>query len=243
VLDAASKREMAILRRLAQGIKQLGDKIIAMNAEFLSEEEVVRVTNTEFVKIRREDLAGNFDLIVDISTAEVDAAQADKLAFMLQTMGNNMDFGMTQLILAEIARLHRMPELRHKILNFQPTPDPLQQKKLELEILELEMKIEKLQADAELARAKARESEAKADAVDLDFVETQDGTKHNRELEKSQAQAQGNKELQVTKALTTPRKEGEKEPDLEAAIGFNALTGADADRLGQIGGGIAPPLQ
>lgn len=238
VLDAASKREMAILRRLAQGIKQLGDKIIAMNAEFLSEQEVIRVTNTEFVTVKREDLAGNFDLIVDISTAEVDAAQAEKLSFMLQTLGNTVDIGITLMILGEIARLYRMPELRQLILNFKPEVDPVTQKKQELEIMELEAKIEKLRAETEEARARAQKARSEADQKDLDFVETQDGTKHRRELEKGQMQAEGNKELQITKALTTPRKEGEKAPDLEAAIGFNALTGADP--IGEV---TAPPLQ
>src|SRR5690606_39118291 len=89
VLDAATKREMAILRRLASGLVQVGKKICAMNAIFLSETEVVRVTNEQFVEVRREDLAGNFDLKVDISTAEVDNNKAQDLAFMLQTMGNN----------------------------------------------------------------------------------------------------------------------------------------------------------
>lgn len=238
VLDAASKREMAILRRLAQGMKQIGDKIIAMNAVFLSEEEVVRVTNSQFVTIKREDLAGNFDLIVDISTAEVDAAQAEKLAFMLQTMGPNMDFGMTQLILAEIAKLHRMPELRQKILEFQPQPDPLAVKKAELEIVKLEAEIAKLQTDAGLNQARTTKTEAEAMAVDVDTAETQDGTKHGRELEKLQGQAEGNKELEVTKALLKTKKPDEKGGDVEAAIGFNALTGAN-----KIGGGTAPPLQ
>ena len=49
VLDAASKREMAILRRLAKGMTEIGNKIIAMNAVFLSEKEVIRVTNKEFI--------------------------------------------------------------------------------------------------------------------------------------------------------------------------------------------------
>src|SRR5690606_25140367 len=79
ILDAASKREMAILRRLANGLIQIGRKIVAMNAEFLSEEEVVRVTNEKFIKIKREDLrsvAGEFDFEVDISTAEIDNNKA-----------------------------------------------------------------------------------------------------------------------------------------------------------------------
>jgi hypothetical protein len=157
---------------------------------------------------------------------------------MLQTMGPNMDFGMTQLILAEIAKLHRMPELRQKILEFQPQPDPLAVKKAELEIAKLEMEIQKLQSDATLNQAKTTKTEAEALAVDVDTAETQDGTKHSRELQKMQGQAEGNKELEVTKALLKNKKPDEKGGDVEAAIGFNALTGAN-----KIGGGTAPPLQ
>src|SRR5690606_19528628 len=47
MLDAAAKREMAILRRLAKGVSDIGRKIIAMNAELLSDVEVVRVTNND----------------------------------------------------------------------------------------------------------------------------------------------------------------------------------------------------
>jgi hypothetical protein len=120
VLDAASKREMAILRRLAKGITEIGNKFIAMNAVFLSEEEVIRVTNTEFITVKREDLKGNFDLEVDISTAEVDDAKAKDLGFMLQTIGPNIDSQITMKILAEIAELKRMPELAHDLKSWKP---------------------------------------------------------------------------------------------------------------------------
>ncbi|MNL81367.1 hypothetical protein D3C87_2084580 [compost metagenome] len=43
-------------------------------------------------------------------------------------------------------------------------------------------------------------------------------------MELQKAQSQGNQNLQVTKALTTPTKEGEKKPDVEAAIGFNRVS-------------------
>jgi len=42
VLDSASKRELGILRRLSYGMVQIGRKFQAMNAEFLSETEVIR---------------------------------------------------------------------------------------------------------------------------------------------------------------------------------------------------------
>lgn len=226
VLDAAAKREMAILRRLAQGIVDIGRKIIAMNQVFLSEEETIRVTNTQFVKVRREDLQGEFDLKVEISTAEIDNMQAQDLAFMLQTMGNNMDFGITKLILVKIAKLKRMPDLAHAIEQFTPQPDPLVQAKMELEVEKLREEVQKLRAEAKLKGAQTEKTMAEADQIDLDKTEQETGTKHERDLEQMRAQATGNQDLEVTKALLKPVKNAdgsESRPNIEAAIGFKSI--------------------
>lgn len=240
VLDAASKREMAILRRLAKGMQEIGNKIISMNSEFLSEKEVIRVTNAEFVTVNREDLKGNFDLEVDISTAEVDNAQSQDLGFMLQTMGPEMDPTISvNLVLSEIARLKRMPVLAEQLRRWKPQPDPVQQ---ELQRLEVELKkaeIAKLNAEAEAAAAKALESQANADKKNLDFVEQETGTTHARNLEQTGTQARANQDLMVTKALTTPIKEGTKAPDVEAAVGFNEMS----DWLRKVDGVGSPPVQ
>lgn len=205
-LDAASKRELNILRRLKNGIIKIGRKLIAMNAEFLSEKEIIRVTNEEFQLIRRDDLPGNFDLELDISTAEEDEAKAKELAFMLQTMGNNMDPAMSRMILGDIARLRKMPELAKKIDTFEPQPDPMQQRLQELEIALMEAQLENeraqamdRQAAAQLKIAQAGMSQAKAgnlqadtDMKNLDFVEQESGVKQERakELHGEQARSQ-----------------------------------------------------
>lgn len=208
-LDAASKRELAILKRLANGIVEIGKKIVAMNGVFLSEEEVVRITNEEFVTIRREDLAGNFDLKTTISTAEEDNNKAQELAFMLQTMGNNMDPEMSKMILSDIARLRKMPELAKKIEEYQPQPDPLAQKKLELEVALLEAQVmveqaksQQLGSVAVLNEAKAGTEEAKqgnirsaTDKADLDFVEQESGVTQERELQRQGEQARSQMNL------------------------------------------------
>lgn len=227
VLDAAAKREMAILRRLAAGLIKVGKKIIAMNAVFLSEQEVVRVTNEEFITINREELAsvaGDFDLDVDISTAEIDNAKSGDLAFMLQTMGNSVDFGITKLILVEIARLKRMPELAKQIERFQPQPDPKQEKLMELQIQREMKEIEKLQSEIELNQAKAMKEQTVAEQGALNTVEQETGTKHARDMEHQTAQSNGNQNLEVTKALLKSKKPEESKPDVEAAVGFNELT-------------------
>jgi hypothetical protein len=226
VMDAASKREMAILRRLARGMSEVGMKIVAMNSLFLSEKEIVRVTNTEFVEINREDLKGNFDLEVDISTAEVDNIKAQDLAFMLQTMGPNMSPEISLMILSEIALLKRMPHLAQKIATYKPQPDPKQQ----AEVAKLQAEAEELASQTRLNDAKAQEAMANKAKADLDFVEQESGVKHERDLQKQAGQARGNQALEVTKALVKPRKEGESSPDVEAAIGFNAIS----DKLAKV---------
>lgn len=210
-LDAASKRELGILRRLSSGFIKIGRKIISMNAEFLSDEEVVRVTNEEFVTVRKDDLAGKFDLRLSISTAEEDNNKVEELAFMLQTIGNNMDGELRNMILADIVRLRKMPDLAHKIESYQPQPDPMAQKKAELEIELLQAQIENARAQAgerqsgaQLDMAKAGTEQVKqqyissdTDLKNLEFVEQESGVQQERakELHGEQARSQAKLKL------------------------------------------------
>ena len=215
-LDAASKREMAILRRISNGIIKLGRKIIAMNQAWLSEEEVIRITEEQFVPVRRDDLAGNIDLELSISTAEEDDNKAQELAFMLQTMGNNMNPDMSRLILADIARLRKMPDLAKQIKEYQPQPDPIAQKQAELQVALMEAELAEKQsiialnqAKIETEAAKANHLNSQADLADLDFVEQESGVKQERDLQKQSAQA---KAQAATKFLEHELRKSEPKP-------------------------------
>lgn len=227
-LDAAGKREMSILRRLAFGMQLLGTKIISMNQAFLSEKEVVRITNEDFVEINREDLAGNFDLEVDISTAETDAAKAQDLAFILQTIGPNADPQIMMKILGEIVRLKRMPDLAKDIESFKPEPSPEQIQMQQLELRKLEAEAAEAEAKVDLVHAQIAKLHADTGKVSLDTDDQFSGRKHARDMQKQQAQSAGNQELQITKALTAPRKVGERDPDIAAAIGYQQLSSANS---------------
>jgi len=205
-LDAASKRELGILRRLAAGVVTMGRKMAAMNAVFLEDEEIIRLTNEEIVQIKRDDLAGRIDIKLSISTAETDNAKAEELSFMLQTMGNTMPQPMSQIILEDIARLRKMPELAKKIKDFVPQPDPLEEQIKMLEIEKLRAEIRKLDsetlentAEAGLDDAKAEETRSSTDLKDLEFVETESGVTQERNLEQDGAQARANLERDVVK--------------------------------------------
>ncbi|RLB94166.1 MAG: chromosome partitioning protein ParB [Deltaproteobacteria bacterium] len=222
-LDAAAKRELGILRRLSQGILDVGRKIIAMNAEFLSEKEVVQITDTEFIEVRRDDMAGKFDLRLVISTAEEDAKKAEELAFMLQTAGPNMDLEFSKLIWADIARLRKMPGLAERIEKYKPEPNPIEQARAEKELQLLDAQITKeialaakhnadaaaasgrgskdaAQADLNQAKAaeaggKARKHNSEADLDDQDYLQKEDGTEHRRDME-AQDRKDGNQIIQ-----------------------------------------------
>lgn len=211
-LGAAERRELGILRRLSDGLKKIARKVMAMNQEFLSEEETIRVTNEEFVTIRRDDLAGYYDIRLSISTAEADEQKAKELAFMLQTTGQQFGIEMYQMILAEIADLRKMPELSNKIKSYSPQPSEAEQmmqqiemEKAQLENEKLKAEIAKVYADAGKAQADAGNKAADTDRKNLDYVQEESGVNQERELEKGKAQARGNMELELLKKnLETP---------------------------------------
>lgn len=208
-LDATATRRISLVRNVAENlIKPLMRKWMAYNYEFLEEEEIVRITNEEFVPIRRDDLNGNIDIDISISTAEDNSAKAQELSFLLQTMGPNQDFEINKLLMSEIARLSRMPELEKRIMAHQPQPDPMAEQAKQLEMAKLQLEIEMMHAEIrdrnarageneidaqvklakmETEKAKARKLASESDKIDLDFLMKNDGVDRQTEQEKELA--------------------------------------------------------
>ncbi len=213
VLDASSKREMDILYNLAEGITDIGKKFIAYNSAFLSDEETIRVTNKDFVKVRREDIKGNFDLRVDIYTPESQNAKANDIGFMLQTIGPNMPPDILMKAMGKIADLKDIPDLAQQFKTWQPQPDPVEEEKKQLEN-------EKTKSEIALNNSRAQKESANAEGQAIDNELTANGTKHEQELEKQQAQAEGNMDLEIAKNMMAPVKQGEFKPNPDAAVGW-----------------------
>lgn len=196
-LDATATRRISLVRNIAENlIKPLMRKWMSYNAEFLEAEEIVRITNEEFIPIKRDDLTGNIDIDISISTAEDNNAKSQELSFLLQTLGNTMPFEMTQMIIAEIAKLSRMPDLEKRIRDFKQEPDPAAQQIQQAEMERLALENQKLQSEiarnnaragedeidiqlkmqkAQVEAAKARKLGSEADMTDLDFLLKNDG--------------------------------------------------------------------
>lgn len=205
-MDAASKRELSIIRRFSDGLIEIAKKFIAMNSMFLTEEDYIRVTNNEFVPIDPEDLAGEFDLKINISTAEEDAAKTEQLAFLLQTGQSTLPFDFTKMILSKIATLRKMPELATFIDEYQPEPDPMEGITQELAVAKAKAEIAKLNMEAAESDAKRKVYEAevgvrearrdnlqgKTDKDNLSFYKDANGLKQQEDIEKMDLQESAN---------------------------------------------------
>lgn len=215
-LDATATRRLDLVRNIAENlIKPLMRKWMAYNAEFLLEEQVVRITNEEFVTIRRDDLEGRIDIDISISTSEDNAAKAQELAFMLQTIGPNEDPSIRRMLMAEIARLQKMPDLAKKLEEYQPEPDPVAMRMQELQVALLEAQVANERAkgrenevDVYLKTAKAQTEAAKAKALssdadlkDLSFLERESGIEHAKALEKNNNDAKNKAILEQLKRV------------------------------------------
>jgi hypothetical protein len=204
-LDATAVRRMNLVRNVAENlVKPLIRKWMAYNSEFLEDEEIVRITNEEYVPIRRDDLDGRVDIDIVISTAEDNAAKSQELSFLLQTLGPNEDPEVRRGIMADIMELMRMPEQAKRIREYKPQPDPMQEqlKQLEIQRLTLEnqllsARVNNFDADAEENRAdvmlkqrkaeveaaKARKLSSESDMNDLKFIKEDEGYSHLEKIE------------------------------------------------------------
>lgn len=204
-LDATSTRRLNIVRNISENLlKPLMRKWMSYNAEFLTDEEVVRVTNEQFVPVKRDDLEGKVDIDISISTAEDNAAKSQELSFLLQTLGNTVPFDITKSIMANILDLMRMPEQAKEMRSYQPQQDPMEEQMRQLQLQNLQLENAKLQSEIskntsasqenevdqrlKLAKAmveenKARKLGSEADKLDLSFLKEDNNIDHMNKME------------------------------------------------------------
>ncbi len=195
-ITAMTQREGDILFRISKGLEKIGNKIVAMNQEWLNEEEVVAVTQSEFVPIKKDELQGDFYLNVSIKSNSEAEGKAQQLTFVAQTLGGEADWALRKMFLMEICRLYNLDSMLTALQSYEPQPDEMQMQMQQLQMQEMQARIDKLAAEAEYFRSRGNFVEAQVDDVQastdqksLDFLEQQNGTKHQRQKEIVEAQA------------------------------------------------------
>jgi hypothetical protein len=219
-MDATSKRELSILRRLSEMFKDIARMTVAMNQAFLEEQEVIRITN-RFVAVRRDDLTGEFDFDMDISTQERDNDTSQKLTMLLQTNAASMRPEIQHKMYKKLAMLWKMPDLAEDLGEYTPPQaNPMEEEMhkhqletLRLENIKLKKQIEELdsritdrisraienqsdvtqkEAKALLDDAKARKLNTESDLNDQRFTESYDGTDVQKKMALTAQQYENN---------------------------------------------------
>lgn len=220
-MDATAKRELSILRRLCDTLfVDMARMTISMNQVFLPPEEYIRITDSEFETIKRDDLQGDFDLKVRVSTPERDEDQANKIMTLMQTNAANMDPEISKMHYVKMAELWKLDDLAEKVANYAPEPDPAQQELMALKLEEQKLKNailmkeledmdskiserisraeENTDADTQLKQAKAAQAmataekiESETDILDQSFLYLQNGDKRREDIEDQEFSLQG----------------------------------------------------
>ena len=205
-LSSLMLKELDVVNNIAENlIKPMLMKWLIYMYELLEPEEIMNITGMQYVEPEKElivNYADDFD--IDISTQQTDEIKASEMTMLMQTLGNTIPFDITKLMMAEIAKLKKMPNLAKQIIDYQPQPDPYEEqlKQIELQKAQLELQLMQMegQADAQLKSAKAKEADAKATATSTGTIQSKYGidyqqkmkemeVKHQMEMEKLREQA------------------------------------------------------
>lgn len=215
-IDSATNRRLNLVRNISENlVKPLLRKWLAYDAEFLDEESQFRITNDEFVYLKKDDLGANIDIDLTISTSDDNQAKAQELAYMLQTIGPSEDPGIRKIIMTEIARLYRMPQLARMIETYEPQTDPVaeQMRQLQVAMLQAQVNNEQSKADEnsvdrelkgakiQTELAKAKNINSTADKTDLDYIQQYAGVQQKAELQKQQLKNQFDVDRETLKLL------------------------------------------
>ena len=204
---SSAKREMHIIRGIAEEcLIPVLKKFSRYNRDFLSPEEVERITDKPYVE---PGVGSEYNITFVLESAETRASKVQTTGFVLQTMGPNMSPETKQLLLARYMKLSGELDIANMIENPKPNPQAEEQAKAQayiqkLEIAKLEAQVRNEDAkgrenavDVELKRAKtqvelakARTTSSDADLKDLSYLEQEQGISHERELEKLHTQAE-----------------------------------------------------
>ncbi len=161
-LDATSKRELSILRRLStQLFQDMAAQTVVNIQAYAKEEEVIRITDSEFVTVRRQDLQGEFDLKIEVSTPEKDNEQAEQLMKLMQTNQANMNIEFQKMMYSKLMNLWKHPDLAEQIETFDPQPDPAEEQMKQMQMQNMELEQQKLKMEIAALAKNVEESDSR----------------------------------------------------------------------------------
>lgn len=171
--DMGTKRLMDIIRRHSEGLKKVFRKWIAYNKEFLTDQEVMRISG-EFIPFRRDDISGEFDIDVTVGVDGVSEAKVNQMTMLMQQVGGlsnvaTIPQGYFNRMLAKIADEWGYPDIAQELEEAKaPQPSQEQQQAMMMELEKLKAEIEEMRSKTQLNEAKAIETMSSANSKNVE---------------------------------------------------------------------------
>ena len=164
-------------------------------------------------------MRGEFELRIDVSTAEKDEDTANKLNMVLQTNAASMDPAEARIIRAAIAKLWKQPGIAKQIESYQPQPDPVQEELGRLALEEAKMKIQLLHKQIEEMDSRIVERVSRTEENSIDrVVKSAKANESNSRAELYKEQADALAAEFVKDATGQKRAEHEMDREYDAAV-------------------------
>jgi len=170
----SQRRMMDIIRRHSNGLKQVFRKWIAYNKEFLSDNEVMRISG-KHIEFTRDDISGEFDIDITVGTDGVSEAKVNQMTMLMQQVGGLAGVATVppqffNLMISRMADEWGYPDIAEMLEN-PPSPEPseeqLEAQRLELEKLRQEVEEMKSKAILNMSKANAENVESKKSALGI----------------------------------------------------------------------------
>lgn len=166
ISSMSQKRMMEIIRRYSEGLKKVFRKWISYNKEFLSDDEVMRISG-EFIPFTRDDIDGSFDIDITVGVDGVAENKVNQMTMLMQQVGGlagvaNIPPQFFPMMLSKMADEWGYPDIA-QLLEEIPPPEPneLEQAMGQAELREKESK-------ANLNEAKAIEAMSDSNAKNVE---------------------------------------------------------------------------
>ena len=220
-VNVTTQRLVSRVRRFQKPFVEIFKKLSEVNKTFITEDKMITLSDGEYRVLKKDDLNSNVNIKIKVSTPELDNKAANDLAFMIQTLGETVTPDIKNILLADVARLKKRPDLA-KLLESIPPPQPspmeVEKHQLEIELLKAQIaneyaKAEENKTDGQLNLAKAETEAAKIgvlsstkDKQDLDFLEQRQGIDTSKKMQLENQKHTNNMESTAMKAMLTPTK-------------------------------------
>ena len=193
-LDSSATRLLDKVRNVSENLLiPLFRKWVSYNSKFLEPDQVTRMTNREYVEYKTDDVEGDLDIRIEVSTLEDNAMKSRELNMSIQSGGQADSPEVRQMLRAKTLDLQGLVDVAEAVRTYKPEPNPQEEKmaeltmaKLEVEIALEQAKVKEINANSELTMAKIETeiSKAKVNSTKAGLDEVTTMEKTNRTLHK-----------------------------------------------------------